>query len=371
VRELLDTYRDWRREGLDVGRAIVVRAFGSTPRGEGAVLLVAEDGRMVGSVSGGCVEVAAADEVLRSREAGREWVVRYGLSDDDGWGLGLACGGTIDVLIQPSVPEEVVEAAERSIGSGPDAVSTAVVGRLPAGSPPAAVGAHRTGRGSPSSRGRVLRIGDRLPARGLPTAVAHSVELALHQGRSLVVGDGPRPYFIEVYPQQPRLIVVGATEVSRWLVRFARDLGYLTAVIDARPAFATPERFPDVDRLLVAWPDEAFAELGVGPNDAVAVLSHDPKFDEPAIVEAFSRRARYVGAVGSRKSQASRRDRLVEAGLSRQDLADLNGPIGLDLGGREPAEMALAILAEIVAERRGGTGTPLRSAAPPLARTNP
>jgi xanthine dehydrogenase accessory factor len=216
----------------------------------------------------------------------------------------------------------------------------------------------------------VLRIGDRLPARGLPTAVARSVELALHQGRSLVVGDGPRPYFIEVYPQEPRLIVVGASEVSRWLVRFARDLGYLTAVIDARPAFATPERFPDVDCLLVAWPDEAFAELDVGPRDAVAVLSHDPKFDEPAIVEAFSRRARYVGAVGSRKSQASRRDRLVEAGLTRQDLADLNGPIGLDLGGREPAEMAVAILAEIVAERRGGTGTPLRSAAPPLARTN-
>jgi xanthine dehydrogenase accessory factor len=131
-------------------------------------------------------------------------------------------------------------------------------------------------------------------------------------------------------------------------------------VVDGRPAFATPERFPDVDRLIVGWPDEVAEAIGLGPNDAVAVLSHDVKFDEPAIVEALRRGCRYVGAVGSRKTQADRRARLLEAGVAPDRLADLHGPVGLDLGGRAPAETALAILAEIVADRYGGSGAPMR-----------
>jgi xanthine dehydrogenase accessory factor len=158
-------------------------------------------------------------------------------------------------------------------------------------------------------------------------------------------------------------VVVGAVEVARSLVRLARELGYETVVVDGRASFATPERFPDVDRLVVGWPDEIAEEIGLGPNDAVAVLTHDVKFDEPAIVEALRRRCRYVGAVGSRKTQADRRARLREAGVDDQALAELRGPIGLDLGGRAPAETALAILAEIVAERFGGSGRPMRQLA--------
>ena len=149
-------------------------------------------------------------------------------------------------------------------------------------------------------------------------------------------------------------------EVARSLVRYARELGYEVVVVDGRASFATPERFPDVDRLVVAWPDEGFETLDVGPNDAVAILSHDPKFDEPAIVEATRRGCRYVGAVGSRKTQADRKVRLREAGLSAEEIGRLRGPIGLDLGGRDPAETALAIMAEIVAARRGGSGVPMR-----------
>jgi xanthine dehydrogenase accessory factor len=129
--------------------------------------------------------------------------------------------------------------------------------------------------------------------------------------------------------------------------------------VDARPAFGAKERFPDVEQLRNDWPDEAFAAIGLGPDDAVAVLSHDPKFDEPAIAEAFQRGARYVGAVGSRKTQADRRSRLREAGVGDADLARLRGPIGLDLGGRATAETALAIMAEIVADRYGGSGVPM------------
>jgi xanthine dehydrogenase accessory factor len=154
-------------------------------------------------------------------------------------------------------------------------------------------------------------------------------------------------------------VIVGATEIARALVALAGPLGYERIVIDARSAFATPERFQDVERLINDWPEEAFEAIGLGPSDAVVLLSHDPKFDEPAIVDAFRRGARYVGAVGSRKSQADRRRRLIEMGVGEEQLAALHGPIGLDLGGREPGETALAILAEIVAARRGGTGAPM------------
>ena len=183
---------------------------------------------------------------------------------------------------------------------------------------------------------------------------------ALDRGESATVQVDGRQVFLEAYPVRSRLVVVGAVEVARFLVRFARELGYETIVIDGRAAFATPARFPDVDRLIVGWPDEVADAIGLGPRDAVAVLTHDLKFDEPAIVEALQRGCRYVGAVGSRKTQGDRRERLRAAGLSDPELDRLRGPVGLDLGGRAPAETALAIMAEIVAERRGGTGRPMR-----------
>lgn len=201
---------------------------------------------------------------------------------------------------------------------------------------------------------------------GTPELDATLVEAAteaLRRGLSRTVELGGRSLFIEVFPVRPRLVIVGGVEVARSLVRLAHELGYETVVVDGRPAFATPERFPDVDRLIVGWPDDVADEIGLGPNDAVAVLSHDVKFDEPAIVEALRRGCRYVGAVGSRKTQADRRARLLEAGVEPDRLAQLHGPVGLDLGGRAPAETALAILAEIVAERYGGTGVPMRQRA--------
>jgi xanthine dehydrogenase accessory factor len=182
---------------------------------------------------------------------------------------------------------------------------------------------------------------------------------ALARGLSWTMVAGDRQWFVEAYPVRPRLLIVGAVQVAIPLVRLAHELGFETVVVDGRPAFATAERFPDADRLVIGWPDEVAASIGLGPADAVAVLSHDVKFDEPAIVEALRRGCRYVGAVGSRKTQADRRGRLLDAGVTEADLARLHGPIGLDLGGRAPAETALAILAEIVAERHGGSGVPM------------
>jgi xanthine dehydrogenase accessory factor len=356
MRELLATVRAWQAESQAPGRAVVIRTFGSAPRPEGAVLVVTADGRLAGSVSGGCVEGAAFEEILAARRAGVSRVIRYGISDEQAWDVGLACGGTIDVLVEPYLRPELLEAAAAISGC-------VVVIPLPADAPGAAFGPHPPGTGEPPAA--ALRVaadgtlGGTTGSPGTDAEIVRAARAALAEGRSATVTVSDRQYFLEAFPAAPRLVVVGAVQVAMPLVDIAHVLGYLTVVIDGRAAFATRERFPDVDRLVVGWPDEVADEIGLGPADAVAVLTHDVKFDEPAIVAGLRRGCRYVGAVGSSSTQADRRARLLAAGLTEPELARLRGPIGLDLGGRAPAETALAIMAEIVAERHDGSGVPL------------
>jgi xanthine dehydrogenase accessory factor len=360
MKELLPILEGWGADTARVGRAVVVRTFGSAPRPEGAVLLTTTDGRIAGSVSGGCVEGAAAEEIDRARSTGRQRVIRYGISDEQAWDVGLACGGTIDVLVQPTLPGAVAAAASASARDG----GAAVVTILPGDSPPATFGAHEPGPGEAPAEPLVVhedgRLEGSLGSRELDAELVAAAREALLRGSSRTIELGDRQLFIEAFPVRPRVVVVGAVQVAMHLVRIARELGWATVVIDGRAAFATPDRFPDVDRLVVGWPDEVADEIGLGPNDAVAVLTHDVKFDEPAIVEALRRGCRYVGAVGSRKTQADRSARLLAAGVHEADLDRLRGPIGLDLGGRAPAETAVAIVAEILADRYGGSGRPMR-----------
>ncbi len=357
MRELLDTYRAWRADGVEIGRAVVVRTFGSAPRPEGAVLLAGADGRIAGSVSGGCVEGAAYEEIKRARRDGVSRVIRYGISDEQAWDVGLACGGTIDVLVEPVVRPELV------VAGGDVDRGRAVITPLPSDSPGPDFGPHEPGAGEPGSAALVVADDGSLEGSlGDPVLDAELIRVglaALASGTSRTVELGGRSLFVEAYPVRPRLVVVGAVQVAIVLVALARELGFETVVIDGRAAFATAERFPHADRLVVGWPDEVADEIGLGPADAVAVLTHDVKFDEPAIVEALHRGCRYVGAVGSRKTQTDRRERLLAAGVSMDELGRLRGPIGLDLGGRAPAETALAIMAEVVAERHGGSGRPM------------
>ena len=222
---------------------------------------------------------------------GSRRVVRYGISDEQAWSVGLACGSTIEVLIEPELRAEVEAGARAS--------------------------------------------DDRTVAVALPD------------------GSGE---FAEVFPAPRRLVVYGAVEIARPLVRLAHELGYRIVVVDARSAFATAERFPGADELIVGWPDDVADKVGLAAPDSVAVLAHDPKLDDPALLQAFAAGCRYVGALGSKKTQEERRARLAEAGISGADIDRLHGPIGLDLGGREPAETALAIMAEVVADRYGGSG---------------
>jgi xanthine dehydrogenase accessory factor len=327
MRELLPVIDLWRNDGVGFGRAVLIRAFGSAPRPPGATLLVAHDGRLAGSVSGGCVEGACVEDVGRARRDGRSRVIRYGITDETAWSVGLACGSTIDVLIEPDVRDELISAAAA-------AEDRVVVTRLPPGTPVA-------------------------PTKdGLPS-LAEAKERAMSEGRSLVVADETGQHFVEAFPSPPRLVVFGAVDVAQPLVAYAHLLGHRVWVVDARTAFATAERFPGADELLVGWPDELADRLVLGPGDAVVVLTHDPKLDDPAVALALRSGCRYVGAIGSRRTQAARRQRLLDTGLDPVQVDRLHGPVGLDLGGRAPAEVALAIMAQVVASRYGASGGPM------------
>jgi xanthine dehydrogenase accessory factor len=356
MKELVETVRGWQAEGVEMGRAVVVRSFGSSPRPEGATLVATADGRLAGSISGGCVEGAACEQIQQARRDGVSRVIRYGISDEQAWDVGMACGGTIDVLIEPFLRPEVVHAAD-----GKGGIVVAIP--LPADAPPPERGPHPLGAGAPPAEALLVRDDGTMTGStgdgALDAAVAAGARDILRRGGSRTVALDERQVFLEGYPATPRLVVVGAVQAAISLVRFARELGYATVVVDGRASFATQERFPDVGQLIVGWPDEVAEEIALGPADAVAVVTHDAKFDEPAIAEALRRGCRYVGAVGSRKTQAERRSRLVALGLSDADIARLRGPVGLDLGGKAPAETALSIMAEIVAERYGGSGVPL------------
>ena len=238
--------------------------------------------------------------------------------------------------MQPSVPAEVVEAAG---GSGGVVVATVLDGG-------------QVGRVAPVPRRR-----RRTPTTPLARAAAEALRSGRSRTERLTLDGVDAAVFLEVFPRPPRLVVFGGVHVAAALVPMAKALGYYTIVADGRPAFATRERFPDADELILGWPDEAFAQAGLDSATAVAVLTHDPKFDEPALLIALRSPAMYVGAIGSTKTQATRRERLREAGLTEAQLARLHGPIGLDLGGRTPTETALAILAEMTAVRYGGRVT--------------
>lgn len=324
-----------------VGRAVVIQVWGSAPRPEGASLLATEDGRIAGSVSGGCVENAAAEEIRTAIRHGTAKRVGWGVTHERAWEMGLSCGGQIEVFVEPEVRAEVLDAARRDTGS---VVATVIGGAAPLGS------------GLLVDEVGTRRALGVLPAT-LEDPVAEAALAALSTLGSRVVSletpAGPVELFLEVFPRRPTLLVFGGVHIAMALTRMAKPLGFRTVVADGREAFLTRERFPDVDELILGWPEEVFQRVGLDHATCVCLLTHDPKFDEPAIQLALRSPACYVGAIGSRKTQKLRREQLRAAGFSEEDVSRLKGPIGLDLGGRTPEEIALAILAEITAVRYG------------------
>jgi xanthine dehydrogenase accessory factor len=316
MREVLDELNQWTRDGEEVAIATVVETWGSSPRPLGSKMLVTRSGKMAGSVSNGCIEGAVFDEAQKVLKSGEPKLAAFGVADDVAFDVGLACGGHIEVFIQPLAPahEELIAMLNRN-----EAATL------------------RTN----------LLTGQTDAARGLPSGT----ELARREG----------DLFVEPVRRPAHLVIIGAIHIAIPLHRLAKLMGYRVTVIDARAKFATKERFPDADELIVAWPDEAMAKIAIDPSTYIVILTHDPKFDLPALRSVLRKEAGYIGAIGSRKTNEKRFAALRKEGFSEDDIAEVHGPIGLDLGSRGAEETALGILAEITAVRFGGSGVSKRA----------
>jgi xanthine dehydrogenase accessory factor len=323
VKELARDLERWHERGEKVALATVVSARRSAPRPLGSKLAVSESGELAGSVSGGCVEgdvFGQAREVLAGLEPR---LLQYGISDELAFSVGLPCGGDIEVFVaeeDPAISARLLEAIER----GERAAHVVAI--------------------------RGARIGEQ----------ALIVEGAESIGDPRLADLPEDEVFVQRFGPPPRLIVVGAVDTAEALCAAATLIGWRTVVVDARAKFATPERLPSAGEIVLDWPEEAFARLALDRDDAVVVLTHDEKFDQPALRAAVESDAFYVGALGSRRTQATRLEKLREAGVAEASLERIAGPCGLDVGAESPAETALSILTEIMAVRAGRGGGSLR-----------
>lgn len=309
---------DWHRAGKGAALATVIETWGSAPRPVGSQLAVSGAGEMMGSVSGGCVEGAVVAEAQAALEDGKPRVLSYGVSDNDAFAVGLACGGTIRVLVEP-------------VGSAmPEAM-----------------------------------LADIVSARGGRVGIAYAVDLESWD-RSLIARDGPHrdrfradksgideSLFVAIHNPPLRMIIVGAVHIAQPLVGIARSCGYDPFLIDPREAFGSEARFAG-EVISHDWPDEAMAALGLDARTAVVTLTHDPKLDDPAIEAALRSDCFYLGCLGSTRTHAKRLARLEEAGFSEAEIARIHAPVGLDIGAKSPAEIAISIMAEVTQVLRRG-----------------
>jgi xanthine dehydrogenase accessory factor len=351
MRDLLATLDEWAAHDPHLAIATVVGTAGSTPRPTGARLLVDSDGRMAGSVSGGCLEAAVIGEA-RATLAGEAppRLLHYGISDEMGWEVGLACGGSVDIFVESvrwDGSDTVLTAVRDAVYSDRAIALLTVVSGDAAGVRVAV-------------RDDGTRIGS-LGSTALDSGVSGAVQRRLTSGMAGTDEVSGVSVFIDPIVPAPHLAIIGAVHIAIALSTMARAAGYRVTVIDPRAAFLTGERLPDADRLVAKWPDEALPWLELGPRDAAVCLAHDPKFEDPALAVLLRSPAGYVGAIGSRTTHGKRVARLREAGFSDDEIARIHSPVGLDLGAATAEEIAVSILAEVVAARRGRSGGALSS----------
>ena len=365
MRDVLTELETWWRAGDTIGLGTVVGTWKSSPRQPGAAMLVGPDDTVVGSVSGGCVEGAVFELATQSREAGDRLLQRYGISDDDAFEVGLTCGGIIDIFVEPIDQQNFPEFGEvaDSIRAGePVAVATLVSGD-----------ASRLGA-------RLVvwtdRVSGTLGSERFDDAVRDDVRGLLAQGNTGLVHYGPDgerrgdeiALFVNCFAPKPRMIVFGAIDFAAAVAKAGAFLGYQVTVCDARATFATTKRFPDAHEVIVEWPHKYLARTHTDERTVVCVLTHDPKFDVPLLEIALRLPLAYLGAMGSRRTNDDRLAKLRERGLTETELSRLRAPIGLDLGARTPEETAIAIAAEIIETRYGGTRQRLTETTGPIHR---
>jgi xanthine dehydrogenase accessory factor len=342
MKDLLPDIERWRAAGKKVAIATVVQAYGSAPRRPGAKMAIADDGEFVGSVSGGCVENDVVEHARQVLDEDHPRLVPYGISDELAFNVGLACGGQIEVFIQPfgrAFPTEKPVAFVYVIegeGQGNGLLAWEF-------------GKHRGSLGH----------GEAFDERVAQDAIAklrdgHPGQLTYEDAPG-----GPVRVFVDTYPSAPTILIFGGVHIGVALANLAKQVGgFRVVVVDARGAWATRERFPTADEIHIMHADDYLKAHPLGSNAYVAVLSHDPKLDDPALFGALQSAARFIGAVGSPKTQHERRARLKAAGLTDEQLARLHGPIGLDIGAESPDEIGVAVLAQIIAAKNGRLAAP-------------
>lgn len=326
---VIETALAWKDSGLGVAMATVISTWGSAPRPTGSQMAINEEAGFLGSVSGGCIEGAVIHAGLDVLAGGLPQLLEFGVSNAEAWDVGLACGGTIRIYI--CVLDEARTDLYRKLQSSRDAKTSAVLVT------------------SLTIHTDELTFAD---AHGLPAPMASAVTGAIKSDKATTRVIEDQEFFVNPFNPPLRLFVVGAVHIAQPLVKMASEAGYDVTVIDPREAFATPERFPGF-ALSNDWPDEALASVALDLRSAVVTLCHDPKIDDPALVAALKTDCFYIGSLGSKKTHGARLERLRDEGLSADALARIHGPVGLSIGAKSPAEIAISILAEITEVLRG------------------
>lgn len=331
MRDILIDIQHWQKEGESIALATVIQTWGSAPRRIGSHMAFTLSGKIAGSVSGGCVENAVIEAGMQVLKMNHPQLLHFGVADETAWGVGLACGGSIDVFVQP-LDAQVFHEIKKVINNEEGAHHVTVIG------------------GAEELLGEQVLIQDnRIVAGSLGNGIDSRVlnlspEISMPQQLAMEEAQ----VFINVIRPAPTLVIVGGVHIAIALASLAKTLGYQIILIDPRKAWGNETRFPHVDSLIQLWVDEAFEQIKINPSTAIAVLTHDPKIDDPAIKLALNSSAFYVGALGSKNTNAKRRERLLSDGVSESQMDKVRAPIGLDIGAQNPEEIALAVMSQIV-----------------------
>jgi xanthine dehydrogenase accessory factor len=336
MKEIVNDVSAWIDNGQDkIVIATVLKTWGSAPRRPGSKMAISGNGELSGSVSGGCVEGAVIEASREPLETGEPRLLHFGVVDETAWSVGLACGGSIDIFVE-NLDLSAFKAARRLICDEEAGLIATVV------------------LGMPAILGQKLVLDQSgVVTSSMDSEVQERAFIAVSEAKKtgLISLDNDTKIFIDYIRPSPVLVAVGGGEISIALTEMARILGYYTVVIDPRSVFASEDRFPHINKLIQKWPHSAFAELNLTPDTAVALLTHDPKIDDPSLKILLDQDVFYIGALGSRKTHSRRLERLRKMGFEEEQTNRIHAPIGLEIGAANPREIALAIMAEIVAER--------------------
>ncbi len=342
MRELLNVIDQWIKSDKKVALATVVNVYGSAPRQLGAKMAVNQDGLMAGSVSGGCVEGAVVAEAIQIIKSKKSKLLHYGVSDEQAFSVGLACGGVIEIFVEP-VDEKEFSQIKQDLESDQLFARVTVIRGENCGEK---IVVFPDGAQSGSFSSEVIQneVNNKLPdhfRKQLP-------------GRFEIQGiEELSEVFFDIYSPLPRLIIVGAVHIAIPLVTFGKLLGFHTVVVDPRKSFSNLERFPHADELVQEWPEEYFSRVGLNEGSYLAVVSHDEKLDVPALAFACKSKARYIGALGSKKTFEKNKNGMRELGIMEDAIAKIYSPIGVTIGAHGAEEIALSIMTEIIAVKNG------------------